>query len=1661
MEFEALSNSFWFIVSAYIAAFLPWTAIAATDFISSKWVSVRRTRTAGYRNLLWTVFPMAYVMFYSVVQGKAEDYSEMCAAVVASAFAGLIAARTVWGLWQLHEFHQWATRSIEALRCMGIEYEPVRLKRMEEQCGVSFSEMRSEDIADEIAVNEKIVDNQIMHGDVQCYVKFGDMVALKGEEGIRPPTVKNRVLRIVCDIVIATMEPFGMGVKWVLIPFAIVLECFLVTVGKRREKRLRQVPKTPSEVWVHWAAAFASQGLQKWMFEFEVAHDPNENKDADSSRRENGMENLKKRCEYFGAELLGSAAMHVWWENGGRGRERGSNPMLWTTWKEGSEMRDGRVVKEELLKDAMESGECLPFGAEDVKWRRREVEGDKMRYGYDEYKEVLAEFMSELPVRCSYVREMRKFDVNMLEWLTIILHLGGMSLGMEREWGSGRGTGRGWGRGKSKDTENPKGRERNRSMLKRGACESGTHEVVIAENEGDFRTGEEAVNVLCSQLGLERRKVEREWKDQGHYGFRMEGRVPVSNIPIMKEAIRVVSDGNRLVCKVGEVVDIWMSLLCGDHLEFLVEDLNEEWVKMCLGQTEGEISGKGEDGEGDEGESKLNLSDMREVHKEVEKRRLRGRLANKKGSRYGYVEEYVTFMGYRMESVRTVMGRWVERNEGKCGNDMFSSVNWEEMEKVKIEVELSEDVMFCLGECGVDGNVSGVGGRGVQSRLVWELQNILEKKLLFEGERFEEEEKKMEMRVSTIMLLLLSFPGLRVRFRKCEAGDVVEENGEWCSINVGCNSWGECCYGIAKCEEEHKIGERNEVLRVMSRSNELKRVEICVVCGPQRMGVRVELRRRNQCELTVLNEGREKFKWKWWRDAFIGRLEGMEEWQKGIGVNGVEVERWGASNGESDGVIREVWSLSKKKIQTWSEWGPFRMGFCRFELESKGLLEQPIRGGRRRAQFKGRHTFVPVRLAMLKVINVSYNEIEDGMLRHYCDITREALECGSLHGRIDRCNDANKLEEGNVNGAFVKGGPEDVECHGRRVLAHHRVAALKNGSVDGLRKYLRITCAPGREKEHVSEGLELLHGFVEGMLLSGKNVVRMKEGTETQMREIILPECVKLMDVVERNEGHEELLLPVLLTCAAADPDEHWETVMRLMQRMISMSNGTEAELVCQNYICQVMYCMGSHGLEEIFLGSTKEHIRTYAHILEILINCVDYSASSNNERSSKTRRGGKWWRNEGKGGPTYHRMDFASSRDGSLKFRVKLSAEAMGDLGHMLHYGTEGAVDRIRALELYEQAIAVGGYTDAMTCLAHLLEEAVDGMSKDVARAIQLYDRAIKEGNDTFAMCNLADLLLREDGVELARNRGEGVAANTARAVELYERAIDEGYDTDAMYQLAKLLEDGCEDVEANTARAMELYQRAIDEGNDAGAMNNLAMILWKGRGDAEMDVKSAVQLFERAIEEGNVAAMYNLGKLLEQGADEVEKDVRRAADLYQRAVDKGNVTYAMYQLGRMLEGGCEDVAVNTARAVELYHRAIKEGNVVDAMNAVVWLLLRDVDGIPTGIARTVEIVRDGVEENNDVNGMVALSVLYARSCWSASGADMEASRTMMRRAVRKGEQLGIDHGLVVRVWRGVRDGVDGFEKDAQFANEIETHCEQWGIVLEDEMHVGTSGTA
>ena len=93
--FEHVAGNWAFVGFAYLMTFGVWTAITQHDFISSKWLSVEKTRHRGLLHLGLILIPMVYMVVYIVLQGLAGDFKEMWTGFIAFAFVVVHFLRTV------------------------------------------------------------------------------------------------------------------------------------------------------------------------------------------------------------------------------------------------------------------------------------------------------------------------------------------------------------------------------------------------------------------------------------------------------------------------------------------------------------------------------------------------------------------------------------------------------------------------------------------------------------------------------------------------------------------------------------------------------------------------------------------------------------------------------------------------------------------------------------------------------------------------------------------------------------------------------------------------------------------------------------------------------------------------------------------------------------------------------------------------------------------------------------------------------------------------------------------------------------------------------------------------------------------------------------------------------------------------------------------------------------------------------------------------------------------------------------------------------------------------------------------------------------------------------------------------------------------------------
>lgn len=278
IDLVALSNYFYVIVSAYIAAFLPWSTFNTQDSISDNWKTICSTRTACYINLQFSFIPAMYILFYAATQFKGEDPREGCTAIIALLFALLHGARSAWGLWQLHVFRTWCAKSIDALGAMGV---PFRFSNEERRERVQRREMTQWEMADQMLANNTMVDNQITHGDTVSHIKFGNT-------HVRPPTSPQSWTWL--GTVIFVWNYVKMC-AWTLTTTTVMLADNLrFFVGAGTIGKVRQVPKSPVEVWINWSIVFAAQGLEDWMSEFCISKNPAAGEEQDEVRKHQGLE---------------------------------------------------------------------------------------------------------------------------------------------------------------------------------------------------------------------------------------------------------------------------------------------------------------------------------------------------------------------------------------------------------------------------------------------------------------------------------------------------------------------------------------------------------------------------------------------------------------------------------------------------------------------------------------------------------------------------------------------------------------------------------------------------------------------------------------------------------------------------------------------------------------------------------------------------------------------------------------------------------------------------------------------------------------------------------------------------------------------------------------------------------------------------------------------------------------------------------------------------------------------------------------------------------------------------------------------------------------------------------------------------------------------------
>eukprot|EP00178_Gracilaria_changii_P013374 TRINITY_DN378_c0_g1_i1.p1 TRINITY_DN378_c0_g1~~TRINITY_DN378_c0_g1_i1.p1 ORF type:complete len:1671 (-),score=197.94 TRINITY_DN378_c0_g1_i1:6821-11833(-) len=1644
------------ITAAYIAAFLPWTAFSAKDFISAKWKTVRTTRREGYINLIFSIVPAGYILFYCVTQAEGKEFPEMAAAVVAMLFALLHASRTTWGLWQLNYFRHWCKTSIDALDAMGIEYRLVKTQYTD-----------AAQIADRMLVNDSVIDNQLLHGNTLCFLRYGidtqqshdvlvNQRAINGSRqrdhtrfrsrGGGPLELRMPRLRIDSYMAQRLQKPLSCmtlpTLFWDYIEFS---ECLLIwivefsyfaalfvffcsvafvdvirySLGLKTSGKINQVPLQPEEVWLNWSVVFAAQGLQKWISSFNVAPDPDDDKVYNQGDTEDIRE---QRTAYFASEVLASAVMQLWPELS-NSSATSTSPFFWNLWNKDSHMAQGRLVKDELLKSAVLSGRGLPFGVPHA--LKRLTQRRKNCVSYRIYHRHLSSVKAGLSIRDEFCSQIDDFNVEKLEWLTIILNLGNVAL-------------------------------QHQMNTIPDSDDSDLTSEIIEDQRRRSRSPTEGVSQAIANL-----RAQLNWFSLlGHdtvyssksNSKRTTGRVSTSLfLPLsfpMSWGWESLISSNRHVLKVGEMIDVWLSLSAGDGVLFLLE-VNPIWKDISKGLLPNYTNSPQESASSPRATgtetSQTDIAaghryDLREVHKELEQRRLRYHFADEKYFSRN-LNQFMTFMGYRMESVRTTLAQWLYQNK-----ERFSESNPPPLEvkidsmriayRCKISTELSTVMR------GKDVEVA-LKSRCVQSRLVWELQEQIQEDLRPEFDEDDMPESPTEGPGSskTILQCILSYPSLHIKTE-------IKEYHE-----PGVSQYDSRIINLEQSNEDQSSAQHKD--------DSFKTVEVSIVplCAPQDCAIVLRFHSNDPYHRLVTsmaikwNDRSTYFKWELWRDAFIGRLEGREKWRKDHFARDVNLF---VSSGKMDSSFSDVVTPTGESFPVWKGWMPFRFEFCKFEVENSGLLKQQLRV-RNQISSLQEESGMPQLVSILsgtKQHIVRYEDVQSRVLKHAMLLIRGALPSYALRlQRID--GDRDNLPDSQEDLlALADRLSKETECDIERVALLYESAALDYGRVDEgrepLSKCIDFLFAHEPAAKTPRRIVNVLTRYMSTVLPEGeRSTSKLSLQRRKTLLEVAYPACEKLVRLYGLCLGQEvdEKLFRCLLLLQLCDRSTKNTENIRSLMEVILVSSRSSTYLL-PTYADSYGYPAERDSDPGVSATRAplpvKEDFRVKYLILDMAVKYLPRDRDVLNSLAKLLATGACGVRRDAPRAKELYERAILEDQRALMAGRIisgdKTTIEsghidAMYNFANLLAKGAPGVPQNApRAVRLYERAIEVGVHAGAMCKLASLLNTGAPGVPVDAARAATLYQRAIEEGNRADAMYYLANLLAVG---------ATGVNVNFERAAQYLELSVSQYGNTDAMVALAWLLSSRsvwC--TEAHATKAVELLERAIKEEGRLDAMYYLGKLLSKGYRGVGTDAARAFELFEIASNEGGrTEAMVSLALLLTTGAEGVGKDVRRAVGLYERAISEGGRTDAMYNLALLLAHGDEGVPANPKRAVDLFNRAIHASGRTDAMMGLAWLLTNGAEGVPSDAPRAVELYQQAIEREGNLYAIHNLANILTLGMPGVAVDRIRAAK-LLEEALR----VHGDERTMFMLWKLRKEGGAGLAPNPRGAEQLETWARAQG---------------
>lgn len=727
-----LGESLSVVTTVYVAILLPWAFLYYHDFISSRWLTIRRTFRNGILHVIVISIPMPYIVFYIYLQPRLEqpDYKEMYTAITALVFSLYHLLRTFVGLIQLYHFRKWAINTALAMesasyKCDLICEKPTSPDTTSVQnsspflttflnslhCLSSITRKRSRHLP---TVNDPYKHPSELQSDHTTEFDSGHTCS-DGYNSNNLQCDRTRISLIVdrmrINNSVVDNELIDSSAPWLS----------LSHLGRLR-------PSRPEVTFVRWSVVYLAQFGRQWLH--------------DSKPQPAVSDSWASRRFQFGSEVWATAAsrMDVGCSSASSVPSRRPScsnlsytsflsPEFWSTYHSSVEDQpyenkafdkaktlcpdhdDHVFKKDKVLKQCYLDGQGLPYDCPIL------LDSSKPVLSHGLFVPLIKETIAGIP---SFLYDgIQSVSPEQLEWFAIFIWV--------KQWGGSRGS-------------TSTARYSQQSM--KGSRLPGSPSSIRSLGPSDT-----PVRILQDQIGFEEPPQLRS-----------------CTIPPLRCSFGYYLWDNRSILQVTARIDNWVTLCVGQQVAFLIQKEGDygpsgQIFERAHADDAPEQNGtpqKGDDGQSTEVPRTPTRSDrIFEFHRELEVKRLRYQLADLR-TRHAHLEQSLSFMGCIVECLRSGIAEHVYM-EGKCDSDAWNP----EIPFDTIVIDLSNELWTSLKTI-LRGENGALFHSTMQERLLWECQNAVYGML---QQHIMRSPRGVQRMLEAMMLFVMGFPSVHFEHR--------------------------------------------------------------------------------------------------------------------------------------------------------------------------------------------------------------------------------------------------------------------------------------------------------------------------------------------------------------------------------------------------------------------------------------------------------------------------------------------------------------------------------------------------------------------------------------------------------------------------------------------------------------------------------------------------------------------------------------------------------------------------------------------------------------------------------------------------------------------------------------------------------------------------------